>query len=750
MKKFIISFFIILFNFTVLRAEFVNQIIINGNERVSDETIIVLGDIKKKIEYNDDILNNIINELYNTNFFSDIKLEIVNGILHIEVAENKMIQSLQINGIKSNKIKELIKDLVSLKDKTPFNEFLAEKDLNLIKNSLKSVGYYFVEVKSSLIQNNNKTVTLVYDIDLGEKALIDKIVFLGNDSFKDNKIRKIIVSEEDKFWKFISKKRYIDAERLALDKRLIKNFYLNNGYYNVQVNETFAQYKDNNRFTLTYNINEGQKYFIKNTKLVLPSDYERKNFVAIDKALKKLINKKYSFIKLSKILNKLDKITLVKQYEFISAELIQEIVDTNKINISLIIDETEKSYVERINIIGNNITRESVIRHEFDVDEGDAYNELLLAKSVNNIKSRNIFKEVKSKTLAGSKPGLTIVEIEVEEKPTGEISLGAGVGTEGASFGFAVSENNYMGKGIRLATSLRMSEERITGLFSVTNPNYNYTDNSLTTMIRSTVTDRMEDYGYESTNTGFSLGTAFEQYDDFIISPKFHIGHEKLETNQSASDTLKKQEGSYFETNISYNLDYDKRNQKYQTTDGFRSRFFQKLPIISEDYSMMNGYEFSGYEQFDNEVIGSFLLYTRVVNSITDDDTRVSNRLYIPSRRLRGFEPGKIGPKDSGDYIGGNYAYAMNFVTTMPKLFADFQDADFALFFDAANVWGVDYSDTIDDSNKLRTATGVAVNWYTPIGPLNFSLAQPITKQKGDRVESFRFNLGTTFWWNIL
>tara|TARA_Y100000590_G_scaffold315980_1_gene357348 strand:- start:2304 stop:3176 length:873 start_codon:yes stop_codon:yes gene_type:complete len=290
-----------------------------------------------------------------------------------------------------------------------------------------------------------------------------------------------------------------------------------------------------------------------------------------------------------------------------------------------------------------------------------------------------------------------------------------------------------------------MSEERITGLFSVTNPNYNYTDNSLTTMIRSTVTDRMEDYGYESTNTGFSLGTAFEQYDDFIISPKFHIGHEKLETNQSASDTLKKQEGSYFETNISYNLDYDKRNQKYQTTDGFRSRFFQKLPIISEDYSMMNGYEFSGYEQFDNEVIGSFLLYTRVVNSITDDDTRVSNRLYIPSRRLRGFEPGKIGPKDSGDYIGGNYAYAMNFVTTMPKLFADFQDADFALFFDAANVWGVDYSDTIDDSNKLRTATGVAVNWYTPIGPLNFSLAQPITKQKGDRVESFRFNLGTTF-----
>ena len=744
MKKLLFPFFIMLMLFSVAKAEFVNNIVVNGNDRVSAETIILLGDVEKDIEYTDTILNNIINELYKTNFFSDIKLEILNGTLHIEVTENKIIQTIEINGIKANKIKDLIKERITLKNKSPYNKFFVSKDLNIIKNSLKSIGYYFVDVKSSIIENNNNTVNLIYDVELGKKAMIDKIVFLGNNNFKDNKMRKIIVSEEAKFWKFISNKKYINRERLDLDKRLIKNFYLNNGYYKVNVNEAFAQYTEKEKFILTYSINEGSKYYINETKLILPDSYDKNNFSKIIQTLEKLKNKKYSLIKLSKIINELDKITLLKQYEFISASINEKIVDNNRIDISLIIGETEKSYIERIDIVGNNITQETVIRNEFVVDEGDAFNELLLTKSINNLKARNIFKTVEAEVVEGSKPGLKLVKVEVEEKPTGEISLGAGVGSEGGSIGFSVSENNYLGRGIQVASSLQVTQERITALLAVTNPNYNYTDNSLSTMIQSTVTDRMTNYGYESTNTGFSIGTNFEQYDDFRISPTLAVGFESLKTNQTASANLKKQEGSYFDTTIFYQLDYDKRNQKFQTSDGFRSKFTQSIPIVSTDYALLNGYEFSKYEQF-NDIIGSVSIYTRAVNSINDEDVRISNRLYLPSKKLRGFEPGKIGPTDAGDFVGGNYATAVNVVTTLPKLFATVQNAEFQFFFDAANVWGVDYSDTIDDSNKIRTSTGVAINWYTPIGPLNFSLAQPITKAKSDKTESFRFNLGTTF-----
>ena len=744
MKKLLFPLVIMLMFFSAVKAEFVNNIVVNGNKRVSPETIILLGDVEKDKEYTDTILNNIINELYKTNFFSDIKLEILNGTLHIEVTENKIIQTIEINGIKANKIKDLIKEHITLKNKSPYNKFFVSKDLNIIKNSLKSIGYYFVDVKSSIIENNNNTVNLIYDVELGKKAMIDKIVFLGNNNFKDNKMRKIIVSEEAKFWKFISNKKYIDRERLELDKRLIKNFYLNNGYYKVIVNEAFAQYTEKEKFLLTYSINEGSKYYINETKLILPDSYDKSNFSKIIQTLEKLKKKKYSLIKLSKIINELDKITLLKQYEFISASINEKIVDNNRIDISLIIEETAKSYIERIDIVGNNITQETVIRNEFVVDEGDAFNELLLTKTINNLKARNLFKTVEAEVVEGSKPGLKLVKVEVEEKPTGEISLGAGVGSEGGSIGFSVSENNYLGRGIQVKSSLQVTEERITALLAVTNPNYNYTDNSLSTMIRSTVTDRMTNYGYESTNTGFSIGTNFEQYDDFRISPSLAVGFESLKTNQTASANLKKQEGTYFDATIFYQLDYDKRNQKFQTSDGFRSKFTQSIPIFSEDYALLNGYEFSKYEQF-NDIIGSVSIYTRAVNSINDEDVRISNRLYLPSRKLRGFEPGKIGPTDSGDFVGGNYATAVNIVTTLPKLFATVQNAEFQFFFDAANVWGVDYSDTIDDSNKLRTSTGVAVNWYTPIGPLNFSLAQPITKAKSDKTESFRFNLGTTF-----
>jgi len=731
--------------FTVVKADLVNNIVVSGNDRVSAETIILLGNIMEDKEYTDTTLNNIMHELYETNFFSDIKLEILNGTLHVNVTENKLIQNIEINGIKANKTIDFIKKNITLKNKSPYNEFFVLKDLNLIKNSLKSIGYYFVQVKSSIIENNNNTITLIYDIELGKKALIEKIVFIGNNNFKDNKMRKIIVSEEGKFWKFISNKKYVNRERIELDKRLIKNFYLNRGYYNVNVHEAFAQLTDNEDFILTYTINEGSKYFINKTKLILPKDYDKNNFSKIVKELEKLENKKYSLIKLSKIINELDKITLLKQYEFISASINETIVDNNKLDIFLVIDETEKSYVERIDIVGNDVTQETVIRNEFVVDEGDAFNELLLSKSVNNLKSRNIFKKVESKVTEGSKSGLKVVKIEIEEKPTGEISLGAGVGSEGGSIGFSVKENNYLGKGVQLEASLQITEERVTGVFSVNNPNYNYTDNALSTRVQSTVTDRMANYGYKSTNTGFSIGTNFEQYDDFRIAPTFSMGYESLDTNQSASANLKKQKGTYFDSTIFYVLDYDKRNQRFQTTDGFRSRFTQSIPIFSEDYAMLNGYEFSKFEQFDDNIIGSIFLYTRAVNSIKNEDVRISNRLYLPSSKLRGFEPGKIGPKDSGDFIGGNYATALNVVTTLPKLFATVQNAEFQFFFDAANVWGVDYSDTIDDSNKIRSSTGLAVNWYTPVGPLNFSLAQPITKSSGDRTESFRFNLGTTF-----
>jgi len=726
-------------------AEIINNIVVNNNKRITKETIVTLSNIKVGTNYDKADVDQFLKKLYDTNFFSDIKISVENNTLTIFVAENKIIQTIKINGIKAERIKESIFEIMQLKNRSPFIEFKVKQDIDKIKNDLTYQGYYFSTVISSIEENNNGTVNLIYDIEVGKKAKINRIEFVGHKIFKNKKLRNIILSEESKFWKFISRKKYLNKDQIDRDERLLKNFFLNRGYYDVIINASSAQYLDNDSFTLTFNIDAGKPYKINKTKLSLPIDYKKSNFTKIENLLSELEDETYSFRKISKIVEQIDKVSLLREYDFISASINEEKIENNKINLTLEVMETEKFYVEKINVLGNDITLENVIRDSLEVDEGDPFNELLHAKSINNLKARNIFGSVTSEVFDGPDLNTKIINLNIEEKPTGEITLAAGVGTEGGTMGFSVSENNFMGRGVRLSAALRISEEAIKGNFTTYNPNYNYSGKALSTNIQSSQTNKMADNGYDSNKTGFSFGTSVEQYEDFFFKPTFSTYYEKLTTNDSASASLKNQEGSYFDTGFGYSLVYDKRNQSWQTTEGHKSTFTQRIPLISENYTILNGYEIEKYIDFDNDLITKFAFYTRAVNSLAGENVRISERLSLPSKRLKGFVARSIGPVDDDDYVGGNYATALNFSSTLPMLFPSVEQADFKFFVDTANVWGVDYSSTIDDSNKIRSSAGISVDWFTPIGPLNFTLAQAITKATTDKTESFQFNLGTTF-----
>ena len=734
------------FQMSLAKAEVVKKIIIENNDRVSKETIITFSNVNLNDNISQDDLNDVLKRLYETKFFSDVKVSLKNNELKIFVTENKIVQQIIIKGIKAKKIQEAILEKVKLKEKSPYNEFIAKQDINYIRNNLNKIGYYFAEIKSFISENPNNTINLVYEINLGEKAIIGKIEFTGQKVFKNRKLRNIITSEEGRFWKFISNKKYLNEQQIKLDERLLNNFYLNNGYYNVKVNSVYAQLLDTGEFKLSYNINAGNIYKINKTNLLLPKDYDEENFLDVKKTLKKLETKRYSFNRVSKVVDEIDKVSLRKQYEFINASINAEVVDDNLINLTFEISETERKFVERINIYGNNVTEEKVIRNQIITDEGDPYNKLLEIKSINNIKGLNIFKSVKSKVEDGSTPQQKIINIAVEEKPTGEIALGAGVGTDGTTLGFAVTENNYLGKGIRLNTSLRLSQDTVRGRFQVDNPDWRSSGRALSTNIQSTSVDKLSDNGYKSNKTGFSFGTRFEQYENVFISPNISAYSETLSTNSSASENLKKQEGSYLDTSLDYAINYDVRNQSFMPTEGFRSVFYQSLPIYSDDFSVTNGYEFTNYYKLPNEMVTMFSIYGRAVSALKDGkDVRVSERLRLPRKKLKGFETGKIGPVDGNDYIGGNYSTALNFSTTLPMFLQSVQTADVSYFLDVGNVWGVDYSSKIDDSNKFRSSTGVSVNWFTPIGPLSFSVAHPLSQTSTDKTQRFQFQIGTTF-----
>ena len=737
--------FILLFITSLSFAQIITDIKVNGNQRISKESIIVFSDINLGKSYDNDELNVIFKNIYKTNFFKEINLKINKTILEISVVENPIIEDVQINGIKSKKLSEFLFERIKLKNRSSYIESSFLNDLNLIKNILKTSGYYFADIKTtSSLNEEQNSIRLIYDVNLGKRAKIQEIQFIGDKKIKDRKLKNIITSEESKLWKFVSQSIYLNNERIEMDKRLLTSFYKNKGYYNVEITNSFVEFKNDNSFKLIFNIRSNEKYKFNDLTLVLSDDYDSKYFTKIIEILKRLKDQDYSLDKIEKVLEEVDKIVLTKQYQFINASLDETILSNNKLDISITLKDNEKFYVEKINIMGNNYTIEEVIRNSLIVDEGDPYNEILFNRSVNNIKSKNIFSKVETDIIPGTSKGLKIVNLTVEEKPTGEISLGAGVGTAGGTIGGGVKENNFLGKGIKLNTNLQISESTIKGQFIYEKPNFNYSDNSLFTSIRSTTTDNIADFGYKTSNLGVGFGTSYEQFENLYFRPNFDISYEELETTSAASKNLKKQEGDYFDTYLNYSLDYDLRNNKYRADDGFRNIFAQELPLLSDNSEIVNSFETTRYQKI-SEMVTKVSFYGKSVNTLKNEDVRISKRLFMPSSKLRGFESGKIGPVQNNDYIGGNYISSVKFTATLPNFLPSFQNMDFLFFVDAANVWGVDYDSSIDNNSKIRSSTGVAMDVSTPIGPLNFSLSQPITKSSTDKTESFRFNLGTTF-----
>ena len=747
MMNFFSKIIIILCIFTTSAvSEILKKIEITGNKRISSETIIIFSEVKINDQINKSKLDKVIKNLYQTNFFRNISLNFENQILFLNVEENPIIENLEINGIKKQSLVEFIKGKIQLAEMKSFNEELLAVDLDLINNILKTNGYYFTKISSSKnINSDLNTINLRINIDLGEKAKIKKIIFLGEKIFKEKRLKEVIASEEHKFWKFISNNVYINQELINLDKRLLVSYFKNNGYYDVKVENSFVEFDKNSNFNLIFNIIPGNKYFFNEFNLNLPSNYDTNLFKSITKKFPKLKGDTYSLLKINKLLNEIDKIALSGQYEFINAKIIEKI-DGNKINFEINISESEKFYVEKININGNFNTLEEVIRNNLIIDEGDPFNEILFNKSVNEIQSLGIFKNVKTDIQEGSNPSYKIINLDVEERPTGEISISAGFGTEGETIGAGLKENNFLGKGINLNTSLELTADSIKGKFIYAKPNFNYTDNTLFTSLKSSTSDFMTDSGYKTSEIGFALGTKFEQFQNIFLSPEIDFLLEDLETSDKASSNLKKQEGSYTDLYFNYSINQDLRDKKFRTEDGYITTFSQEVPILSDNSEFANSFEVTKFQKLSStsDMVGKISFFGKTITGLSDD-VRISKRLNVPSSRLRGFERGKVGPVENNDYIGGNYVSTFNLSATLPSVVEGLDNLDIGIFFDAANVWGIDYDSSLDDKSKIRSSTGVALNLMTPIGPLSFSFANAITKATSDKTETFRFNLGTQF-----
>ena len=459
-KKIFIFLVFSLFLSKITSAEIIKEFNIKGNERVSDETVIMFSKLNIGKDANIADLNNSLKILFETDYFKNVSLDMSQGIVNITVEENPIIQNITINGIKNDRIFENLNKVTKKIEKYPFIKSKVSEQNILLENILKSYGYYFVKLETLITNNENNSVDIIYNFDVGEIAKIKKIIFIGNKIFRDNTLRNVIISEEAKFWKFITRNKFLNTDRINLDVTRLINFYKNNGYFKVNVKSATTIINEDNQFELIFNIEAGKKYFFNNIQIInneIFSDDEKKVF---KKRFQKLKGKKYSSREINNLIDDINDYTLLNNFMFLNANYKEIIKSNNLIDLQISLDDVEKKYVERINILGNFITDEKVIRNTLIVDEGDPYNDLLFNKSIQNIKAKNIFKTVTYETKESNNSN-KIIDIKVEEKATGEIFAGAGTGTAGTNLSAGVKENNYLGLGIKLDTNAIITEDSI-------------------------------------------------------------------------------------------------------------------------------------------------------------------------------------------------------------------------------------------------------------------------------------------------
>ena len=724
----------------------IKQVKVLGNKRISSNTIEALVD--KKITQIDTIyINNLTRKIYNTEFFSNVKISYDTNILSISVEENPIVNFFYINGITGNDLDEVNK-IVSLKENSIFSVSKLKKDLEDVKDLFKLSGYYFAVVEPEVIKIDDNQINLILNINKNDISRIKNIYFIGDKHFSSSQLLDIISSAEDNWWSFFSNSTLND-DRVEVDKKLLKLFYKSKSFYDVQIESALANLDKNNNFTLTYSINSGKKYKFGNIEIKTETLALKDSNILDIKNISEIIikDKMYSTSLTSAVEKKVNNYLDNKKLANIEIDLEEIKKADDKIDLIIKLNSLKNTLIGKINIYGNSITEEKVIRDNLVISEGDILNISKVKKSLDNINSKNIFRKADYKISDSDlQKNSKDLNLYVKEQPTGSLSAGVGYGSNGALLEGSINERNFLGKGIDLNFTGRLATEKVSGVFSYIDPNFKNSEKELANYFYSE-SDDYSNAGFTSKRIGDRLGTRYELFEDVYLKPFVALQFDKLDTNANASTLLRSRDGNFTTSTLGFNLLADFRNSKTLPSSGSLLFFDQSYAtLISDIPTIQTSVGSTFFQELINEkFIGSAKLKFSNVTALDNKDVKLSDRIFASASDLRGFESRGVGPIDSGSHVGGNYLAVLNFKSTFPNPIPEGLRPNTYLFYDIGNVWGVDYSDIISGSSKLRSSTGLALDVISPIGPLSFTYSIPLSKAATDKEQRFLFNIGSSF-----
>ncbi len=733
--------------FNAQASSYVRDIQVDGLQRVELETVLSYVDIKKGSVASDEKLDGALKQLYATGLFNDVSMNVKqDGMLVINVEENPVINKVLFDG--NDKIDDsMLETEVQLKPRSMFSRSKVQEDVQRILAVYKRTGRYAVVVEPQIIKRDQNRVDLIYNINEGPIALIDKINFVGNKYYSDDDLAAEIMSKESRWYRIFSSAENYDAEKTNYDKELLRRFYLKRGYADFRVVSAVAELSpDKKSFVVTYVLDEGNRYKVRSTSVV--SDMADVDAAPLQEDLLLQSGEWFNANAVEKNVTSLTNVLGQKGFAFVDVEPeLTKDTAANEIDINYHIREGERIFVDRINISGNTRTHDEVIRREFRIEEGDAFNVSKIKDSRRNVENLDYFSKVDIETVP-TDDNKADINVNVEEKSTGSFNVGIGYSTvNGALIRTGISENNFRGVGQRLGFDVGISQRAQEYDLSFTEPYF------LGRRLRAgfdlfrTEEDYQDEGSYDSETNGGRLRLGWNYTDDLSQQVRYTLRQDEIRNVDSdASRYIKEEEGKYMNSSVGQTTVYDKRDSALNPKEGYFLSFGNDVAGLGGDEKYLK-FDAKAYQYYTLADYYTFKLFANAGYIVGYDhkDVRLSNRYYLGGSTLRGFDVAGIGARDkyTKDALGGNWMVYTGGEVMFP-IGLDELGIKGRTFVDMGMLGKPDnMHEDVDYSDKPRVAAGFGFQWLSPLGQIDIDFGFPIVKEKYDETQLFRLNFGT-------
>ena len=727
----------------------IREIVVEGSARVEPETIRSYLLVREGDAFDPLRVDRSLKSLFATGLFADVTITRDQGTLVINVVENPVINRIAFEGNKRIKDEELAVE-ISLKPRLIYTRTKIQSDVNRLQDIYRREGRFAVTVEPKIIQLEQNRIDLVYEINEGALAKVQNIRFIGNNDFDDGDLRDVIRTIETRWYRFLSSDDNYDPDRITFDRELLRRHYLNNGYADFDVLSAVAEMTpDRQNFFITFTVEEGERYRFGEIKTNVNLKDMKQESVDGVVSIKK--GEWYNAEKIDASVSKLVDAVGELGYAFVDVRPKPKRDGENKvIDITFDIADGPRIFVERININGNSRTLDEVVRREFRLVEGDAFNTSKLSDTFKRINDLDFFKNVEMDNSPGSAPDKSVITVDVEEKSTGSLTLGVGYSTDsGPLVDVGIKEKNLLGKGQSLNLNGSLSGKTSNVSISFTEPYFMDREVSAGFDVFHSTVDRQESSSYSSAQTGLSLRAGYPITEPLSQSWQYTIKSTEISSvKATASDYIKDQQGSKLHSEVGHVLFYDKRNSKTTPTDGYYLRMSNDLAGLGGDSKYLkNRFSVGKYYQLAKGWVISATGTMGFVMGI-GEDVGVLDRFSLGGASLRGFAPGGVGPRDKAslDSLGGEYIYNGGVDLSIPLGLPPELGISGKLFTDFGTLTGVSPSGTnIYEDSSIRASAGAGIAWVSPLGPISLEYGVPLMKENYDKLESFRISFGTRF-----